>query len=371
MSKAAELAKSGDTLTNQPSGRKNIVINGGMQISQRSVSTTGVGNASGYFGPDRWKIHKDATTAGRLTMTQSTDAPDGFANSLKMDCTTADTSIAAGERLNLGCSIEGFDCQHIKKGTSDALPMTLSFYVKGDQAATYNVEVGDFDNNRCFYKRFAVTTDWVKITIAIPADTTGAFTNDNGESIALGFWLIAGSTYNGGTFVEDAWSAYAANVRSHSSNTQFFDSTDREFFITGIQLEVGSQATNFEHRSRGEEMLLCQRYFFIGCSSTDAHTGGMANGSFRTTSNAQVLQQHPVAMRTNPTTALRASGSVVIHDTNDGNNINVTAIDAVVNQSVKSTLFGLTLASASGVVGEGCWTYSATSTPGITFDADM
>jgi len=261
MSKAAELAKAGETLTNQPSGRKNIVINGGMQISQRATSTTGVGDASGYFGPDRWKIHKDATTAGRLTMTQSTDAPAGFANSLKMDCTTADTSIAAGERLNLGCSIEGFDVQHIKKGTSAALPMTLTFYVKGDQAATYNVEVGDFDNNRCFYKRFAVTTDWVKITIAIPADTTGAFTNDSGESIALGFWLVAGSTYNGGTFVEDAWSAYAANVRSHSSNTQFFDSTDREFFITGIQLEVGSQATNFEHRSRGEELTLCQRYY--------------------------------------------------------------------------------------------------------------
>ena len=292
MSKAAELAKAGETLTNQPSGRKNIVINGGMQISQRATSTTGVGDASGYFGPDRWKIHKDATTAGRLTMTQSTDAPAGFANSLKMDCTTADTSIAAGERLNLGCSIEGFDVQHIKKGTSAALPMTLTFYVKGDQAATYNVEVGDFDNNRCFYKRFAVTTDWVKITIAIPADTTGAFTNDSGESIALGFWLVAGSTYNGGTFVEDAWSAYAADVRSHSSNTQFFDSTDREFFITGIQLEVGSQATNFEHRSRGEELALCQRYF-------QRKSDGMATCSNTTTALSSFEFRH--VMRGNPT----------------------------------------------------------------------
>ena len=292
MTKAAELAKAGETLTNQPSGRKNIVINGGMQISQRATSTTGVGNASGYFGPDRWKIHKDATTAGRLTMTQSTDAPAGFANSLKMDCTTADTSIAAGERLNLGCSIEGFDVQHIKKGTSAALPMTLTFYVKGDQAATYNVEVGDFDNNRCFYKRFAVTTDWVKITIAIPADTTGAFTNDSGESIALGFWLVAGSTYNGGTFVEDAWSAYAADVRSHSSNTQFFDSTDREFFITGIQLEVGSQATNFEHRSRGEELALCQRYF-------QRKSDGMATSSNTTTALSSFEFRH--VMRANPT----------------------------------------------------------------------
>ena len=309
MSKAAELAKSGDTLTNQPSGRKNIVINGGMQISQRATSSTGVGNASGYFGPDRWKIHKDATTAGRLTMTQSTDAPDGFANSLKMDCTTADTSIAAGERLNLGCSIEGFDLQHIKKGTSAALPMTLTFYVKGDQAATYNVEVGDFDNNRCFYKRFAVTTDWVKITIAIPVDTTGAFTNDNGESIALGFWLVAGSTYNGGTFVEDAWSAFGANVRSHSSNTQFFDSTDREFFITGIQLEVGSQATNFEHRSRGEELSLCHRYYWntYNGAAVGSNTGTV--GAVGMSADGQnydniAMGHFPTIMRTTPTMAV-------------------------------------------------------------------
>jgi hypothetical protein len=307
MSKAAELAKSGDTLKNQPSGRKNIVINGGMQISQRATSSTGVGNASGYFGPDRWKIHKDATTAGRLTMTQSTDAPDGFANSLKMDCTTADTSIAAGERLNLACSIEGFDCQHIKKGTSDALPMTLSFYVKGDQAATYNVEVGDFDNNRCFYKRFAVTTSWNRIIISIPADTTGAFTNDNGESIALGFWLVAGSTYNGGTFVEDAWSTYADNVRSHSSNTQFFDSTDREFFITGIQLEVGSQATNFEHRSRGEELTLCQRYYqTINPGVNSIYASGYQANSER------VSQVHRlgVTMRAAPTCAVNGTFTV-------------------------------------------------------------
>jgi len=307
MSKAAELAKSGDTLTNQPSGRKNIVINGGMQISQRATSSTGVGNVTGYFGPDRWKIAKDATTAGRLTMTQSTDAPDGFANSLKMDCTTADTSIAAGERLNLGCSIEGFDLQHIKKGTSAALPMTLTFYVKGDQTATYNVEVGDFDNNRCFYKRFAVTTDWVKITIAIPADTTGAFTNDSGESIALGFWLVAGATYNGGTFVEDTWSAFAANVRSHSSNTQFFDSTDREFFITGIQLEVGSQATNFEHRSRGEELTLCQRYY----QTINPHVNAIYAAGYQNNSE-RVSQVHRlgVEMRTTPTCAINGTFTV-------------------------------------------------------------
>ena len=372
MSKAAELAKAGETLTNQPSGRKNIVTNGAMQVAQRSASVTGLGAASGYHTLDRFSVDIGATaSAGRFTMTQTADGPSGFANCLKLDCTTADTSIAAGEALFIQQRFEGQDLQQLKKGTSDAESVTVSFYVKGDQAATYTCELFDHDNSRAIAQSFAVTTDWNRIELTFAADTTDPLNDDNALSFELAFWLHGGSTYTGGTFSSNAWKDNVQNTRLSDSQTSFFDSTDREFFITGVQMEIGSQATNFEHRSFGEELALCQRYFFIGCSSTDAHTGGMANGSFRTTSNAQVLQQHPVAMRTNPTTALRASGSVVIHDTNDGNNINVTAIDAVVNQSVKSTLFGLTLASASGVVGEGCWTYSAGGTPGITFDAEL
>ena len=370
MSKAAELAKAGDTLTNQPSGRKNIVTNGAMQVAQRSTSETGLGAASGYFTLDRF-TPRTTSSAGRFTMSQASDGPSGFANCLKMDCTTADTSIAAGEFLFISTRFEGQDVQQLKKGTSDAESITVSFYVKGDQAATYVCELKDTDNDRVNTQAFAVTTSWNRIILTFAADTTGALADDNAQSFQINWWLHGGSTYTGGTFASNTWASETNANRYAGSRTSFYDSTDREFFLTGVQMEIGSQATNFEHRSFGEELALCQRYFFIGCSSTDAHTGGMANGSFRTTSNAQILQQHPVAMRANPTATLRASGSVVIHDTNDGNNINVTAIDSVVFQSIKSTLIGLTLASASGVVGEGCWTYSATSTPGITFDAEL
>ena len=370
MSKAAELAKAGETLTNQPSGRKNLVTNGAMQVAQRSTSTTGIGAADNNFPcVDRMKV-RAGSTAGRATVSQVADGPSGFANCLKFDCTTADASIAAGEYFFLQYGIEGQDLQQLKKGTSDAEKFTVSFYVKGNANATYTCEIKDQDNTRYIAQEFSVTSSWSKVSLTFNNETSNSLDDDNAESMRLTIWLHAGSTYTGGTFTSNTWFT-TVNQRVGDNQTSFFDSTDREFFITGVQMEIGSQATNFEHRSFGEEMLLCQRYFFIGCSSTDAHTGGMANGSFRTTSNAQVLQQHPVAMRTNPTTALRASGSVVIHDTNDGNNINVTAIDAVVNQSVKSTLFGLTLASASGVVGEGCWTYSAGGTPGITFDAEL
>jgi len=369
MSKAAELAKAGETLTNQPSGRKNIIINGAMQVAQRSASVTGIGASAGYFTLDRWKI-STAASAGRLTMTQTADGPSGFANCLKLDCTTADTSIAAGENLFIQHRFEGQDLQQIKKGTSDAESITLSFYIKANAVFTFGVELLDIDNTRQITKLFDTTTDWVRHTITFPADTTGAFDDNNARSLDINFHLHGGSNTTSGTLNTASW-ASTTNANRAAGIDSFYSNTNNNFFLTGVQMEIGSQATNFEHRSFGEESLLCQRYFFIGCSSTDTHTGGMANGSFRTTSNAQILQRHPVVMRANPTATLRASGSVVVHDTHDGNNINVTGIDAVVQQNEISTLLGLTLASGSGVVGEGCWAYSGGGTPGITFDAEL
>ena len=264
MSKAAELAKAGETLTNQPSGRKNIVTNGAMQVAQRSASVTGLGAASGYHTLDRFSVDIGATaSAGRFTMTQTADGPSGFANCLKLDCTTADTSIAAGEALFIQQRFEGQDLQQLKKGTSDAESVTVSFYVKGDQAATYTCELFDHDNSRAIAQSFAVTTDWNRIELTFAADTTDPLNDDNALSFELAFWLHGGSTYTGGTFSSNAWKDNVQNTRLSDSQTSFFDSTDREFFITGVQMEIGSQATNFEHRSFGEELALCQRYFYV------------------------------------------------------------------------------------------------------------
>ena len=260
MSKAAELAKWGEVSTNgQVSGRRNIVYNGAMNVAQRSASVTGIGAAAGYFTVDRWKVSPSGT-AGRLTMTQTADGPTGFANCLKLDCTTADTSIAAGERLIVRQSFEGQDVQQIKKGTSDAEKVTVSFYVKGNATATYTCELVDEDNNRYVAQEFSVTTSWTKIVKTFVADTTGAFNDDNAHSMSLNIWLHAGSSFTGGTFASNTVHA-TANQRVGDNQTSFFDSTDRTFFLTGVQMEVGSQATPFEHRSYGEELALCQRYF--------------------------------------------------------------------------------------------------------------
>ena len=264
MTKAAELAKMGEVLTNgQIGGRRNMIINGAMQVAQRSASVTGIGAADGYFTVDRFATAFSGT-AGRLTMSQTaiTDLP-GFQKCIKLDCTTADTSIAAGEFALLQYKFEGQDVQGLKKNTSEAEPFTVSFYVKGNANATYTLEVKDNTNGRNNSQNFNVTTSWNRISLTFAADTDDTqslINNDNTLEFFLMFWLHAGTTYTGGTFVGNTWRDQVQNLRS-GATTSFFDSTDREFFITGLQMEVGSQSTPFEHRSFGEEFDLCLRYY--------------------------------------------------------------------------------------------------------------
>ena len=261
MTKAAELAKMGEVLTNsQIGGRRNIVINGAMQIAQRGTSQTGITASAneGYTTVDRFAFD-GGTHGGAFTASQSTDAPTGFSNSLKMDCTTADTSIAAGEYLMLQTRFEGQDVQQLKKGTSSAEKVTVSFYVKANASATYICELQDNDNARTNGQTFAVTTDWTRVVLTFVGDTTGTLDNDNNLSLRLNFWFHGGSTFTGGTFTSNQWTG-TANERV-GSITSFFDSTDRTFFITGIQMEIGEVATPFEFRSFGEELALCQRYY--------------------------------------------------------------------------------------------------------------
>ena len=289
MSKAAELAKIGEVATNsQIGGRRNIIINGAMKVAQRSTSVTGIGGSNGYFTVDRFHIGQDAT-AGRLTMTQTADGPSGFANCIKLDCTTADTSIAAGEIMWLEQRIEGQDVQQFKKGTSDAEEFTVSFYVKGNANATYALALDDVDNARHIVKLFSVTTAWTRIIMTFPADTTGAFDDDNALSLSVRIWLHAGSTYSSGTLQSSAWAGRTSANRA-AGITSFFDSTDRTFFLTGLQLEVGSQATPFEHRSFGEELALCQRYFEASTISSVAafvtDTIVLGNGKYAITKRA-------------------------------------------------------------------------------------
>ena len=309
MTKAAELAKMGEVLTNsQIGGRRNIIINGAMQVAQRGTSFTPT--TSQLYTLDRFQIFPQGSTAGRATITQDSSAPNGFANSLKIDVTTADTSIAASEAYILGYQAEGQDVQMFKKGTSEAEQYTVSFYVKGNASATYVLELFDMDNSRQISKTFTVTTDWARVIMTFPSDTTGSFDNDNASSLALFFHLHAGSTFTSGTINSSAWAANTNANRVGSGTTSIFDSTDRTFFITGLQMEVGSQATPFEHRSFGEELALCQRFCVQIVNTHSAGTGhiilaGMSRGS----TNKNFTLPLPVTMR-NTTPSVTLTGDV-------------------------------------------------------------
>lgn len=255
-------------------GRRNLFYNGNCLVAQRAISATGVGATTGVYPTlDRFRINT-GVTAGRATMTQEsiTDLA-GFSKAMKLACTTADTSIASGEAFLVTQTLEGYDVQGFEKGFSSAKEVTLSFYVKGNASATYTAELFDRDNTRFNGQTFSVTTNWTRVTLTFAGDTTGKFDCDANASLDINFWLHAGSDLTGGTFSSNTWHTTSAN-RVSSSSTSFFDSTSRTFFITGIQLEIGS-ATPFEHRSLGEQLQLCKRYFCKESGSTMRNfTGG-------------------------------------------------------------------------------------------------
>ena len=262
MSKAAELAKMGEVLTNnQIGGRRNILINGAMQVAQRGTSFTSIGGTAGVYSLDRMR-YGFTMNSGRLTITQSTDTPNGFANSLKVDITTAESSLNAASGAALSQFLEGQDVQQFKKGTSDAEQYTLSFHVKSNITGTYIVELFDNDNTRQVSKSYTIDSanTWEKKTITFPADTTGAFDDDNDKSLFVQWFLASGTNTAGSSATLNTSWASSTDANRAVGQANLFSSTDNEWYITGMQLEVGSSATPFEHRSPAEEQQLCFRY---------------------------------------------------------------------------------------------------------------
>ena len=248
------------------SGRKNLIINGGMQVAQRGTQAVGGSTGLHYGGCDRWRVYQE-NTATAYTLSQDSNAPSGFASSLKVDITTADATADAADRIDLLYRFEGQDFQQLAKGTSDAKQMSLSFWVSSPKTGTHIVELYDTDNNRQVSASYTISTadTWEKKIIAVPADTAGALTNDNNLSLQVAWWLLAGSNYSSGT-LNTSWAASTSANRA-VGQVNVVDSTANNFYITGVQLELGDTATDFEHRSYGEELALCQRYYH----HTNAH----------------------------------------------------------------------------------------------------
>jgi hypothetical protein len=283
-----------------PAGFRNIVINGDMQIAQRSTSVASI-TTSGYYTLDRWQLVP--SSLGTWTMSQSTDVPSGygFANSLKLDCTTADASPSAGDLLILASKFEGQNVQYLKKGTGNAVSLTASFWVKSTKTGTFICELVDGDNTRSISKSYTVSVSntWEFKTVTFAGDTTGALTNDNGDSLKLFFWLGAGTTYTSGTLAT-SWGAETSANRA-VGQVNIADSTSNDFLITGVQLEAGTSATDFEFLPIDVDLARCQRYFQSIGGVADA---SIASGLSNTTSASVFTIHYKKTMRTTPTHAV-------------------------------------------------------------------
>ena len=296
MTKAAELAKMGEVLTNsQIGGRRNIIINGAMQVFQRGTSHTSI-TTSGYRA-DRFR--SAISNLGTWTITQDSDAPSGFSNSLKYDCTTADASPSASNNIFIQHKIEGQNVQHLKKGTSDAEKVTIQFYVKCNKTGNVQCNIRDRDNTRQISSIITINSanTWEKKVFTIVGDTTGTLDNDNESSFEIEWWLDAGSNYTTGT-PPTAWEAVAETDRGAGTTISLGDSTDNYFQLTGVQMEIGEQATPFEHRSFGEEETLCRRYYML--IDDGSSTSAFANSTCYTADTSYAVIPLNPPMRATP-----------------------------------------------------------------------
>jgi len=327
---AAKLASG--TVQNQ-SAFKNIMINGDMSQAQRSTSVTGI-TGSGYNTVDR--MRSSIGSAGTWTQSQSTTVPSGqgFAKSLKMDCTTANGSLSSTAALIIQTKFEGQNLQYLKKGYTDAESTTCSFWVRSAKTGTYIVNLFDTDNTRIISKSYSISqaNTWEKKSVTFPGDTSGAFNNDNGDSLKLNFWLGAGSAYTSGTLATSWQSNSDANTAVGQVNLA--DSTSNDWYVTGIQLEAGTVASDFEYLPVDINKRRCQRYFFKNTGS-----GGQIGYAPSIGDNYRhELYFFPVEMRSSPTiTPVFNAGSSA-----GSQYPGTTTVDVFVNMGNTTTIVNLT-----------------------------
>jgi len=294
---------------------RNIIINGDMSIAQRATSTSSI-TGNGYHTVDRFQTI--VSGLGTWTQSQSTDVPtgQGFATSLKMDCTTADASPASGDNLYIRQKIEGQNLQYLKKGTSSAESLTCSFWVKSNKTGTAQVNLVDEDNSRLNGRKYTISSanTWEKKTLTFDGDTSGVFTNDNGTSLRLEFWLDAGSDYTSGT-TPTSWQSNTSADQFAGCTLALADSTANEWYITGVQLEAGQISSEFEFLPHDVNLQRCSRYCFsVPYAGGDTYHGIM-QGFFPNTT--LFIGDIPLPTRMRDSISLTTSGSFGLAGTTD------------------------------------------------------
>ena len=294
-----ELARTGAS----GGGGINVIINGAMMVAQRQTSSSNVGN---QYVLDRFAVYKQNTGSTYTCSQNSVTDLAGFNNSLKMDCTTADTSLASNEEVYISYKAEGQDLQRFQKGHATALGFTLSFYVKTNKTGVYTVSMFDRDNTRKVNGSYTVAdANWNRYTINFPADTTGKFDDDNASSLEIFFKLVAGSDTNTGT-LKTTWGA-STDAGSATGQVNFADNTSNDWEITGIQLQTKDKATDFEHEDYGTTLSKCQRYYYKEAYTSGSFTRGPHATQYETNHKFTHIF-HPTTMRAAPTSTVSYSG---------------------------------------------------------------
>ena len=348
-----------------PTPNRNLLYNGAMQVAQRGTSTASI-TSSGYYTADRWQTI--LTSLGTWTQSVENDAPagSGLRKSLKMLCTTADAAPAASDVMTVRQSLEGQDIQRIAKGTASAQQLTLSFWVKSNVTGTFIARLEDTDNNRSVAASYTISASatWEKKSVTFPADTTGSLDNDNNQSLLVDFFLGAGSTYTTGT-LSTSWTANASAVLA-VGQTNLAAATNNYWQVTGVQLEVGDAATDFEFKSYGQELAECQRYYWQFVSDAADFQHSAISGATSTMSFANTPT--PVSMRAIPTSVISTGtagnyGRIVAYDTSYNLSVATVSDIAVVSTGPNTSSISLQLTHGSL---SGSYVYRSFDTAGST-----
>ena len=278
-------------------GRRNLLINGEFQIFQRATSATNPGG--GYDTADRWRSSQYSGGLGNYNAEQSTDTPDGFGNSYKLTKSGATTQ-SSGLAAYIEQYIEGQNVQHLNYGSSSAVKLTASFHVKSSVTGTYGCFLGDGEAGKHNVQTFTISSanTWEKKVITFNGDTATALANDNSAELVFAIVLGAGTDYQ--TSSTNTWAS--GNKKSTSSQTQWPQTDGATFFMTGIQLEVGDAATDFEHHSFAEELAACQRYYYqCGFLASSYYGGGSGFSYAFNATESGGSNNFPVTMRSSPT----------------------------------------------------------------------
>jgi len=328
---------------------RNLVINGGMTIDQRNSGSATTPTSDQTATLDRFKARLN--NASKYSVQQVTDAPSGFSNSLKVTSAAA-TTVGTNDFYQIAAPLEGYTTNVLAQGSSAAKQFTLSFYVKSSLTGTFGGAYSNDLGDRFYAWTYTINSanTWERKSITITGATDGTWVSTNGAGLHIYWTLGAGS---GVQTTADVWGT--SFKRGPTGATNVVATSGATWQITGVQLEVGDTATDFEHRSFGDELARCQRYYSREEAATGAAYKRYATGSWSSTTGFECLIPLSTPLRTTPT--LETTGTASNYAIYSANAVDALTSLAITNDADAGTdnraVAVAVTTSSGGVSGEG------------------